>query len=207
MDPWPMVEADRRALADYLEGLSPEQWATDSLCEGWTVEDTAAHMLVIPTVPKGTIFLNFLSSGFNLAKFTAKMIRRIRSEKSPAEIAAAMRDAAGSQSTPPGLKPMGILAETLVHSGDISVPVGQPLAFPADHYVAGAEYLKDVQPALGCRKRIEGLRLQATDAEWSHGDGPLVEGPIQHLVLAMTGRKAVLDHLSGDGVATLRTRD
>lgn len=207
MDPWPMIEADRRELADYLAGLSAEEWQQRSLCSDWTVNEVAAHMLVIPTVSKPSIFFNFLGSGFNLDKFSAKMVSRISSEKSPDQIATAMRDSAGSRSTPPGLKPMGILSEVLVHAGDISEGVGRPLAFPADHYVAGLDYLKDVQPALGCKERIAGLRLSATDAEWSHGDGPEVQGTAQHLALAMTGRKAVLDHLSGDGVDTLRGRD
>ena len=36
--------------------------------------------------------------------------------------------------------------------------------------------------------------------------GPEVSGPIVSLVVAMTGRKAALDDLAGEGVATLRTR-
>lgn len=207
MDPWPMIEADRNALAEYLSGLSAEEWQSASLCAGWTVEEVAAHMLVIPTVPKLKIFLNFLGSGFNLDKFSNKMVKGITDEKSPEQIAAAMTGAASSRSVPPGLKPMGVLAETLVHAGDISEAVGKPLALPTDHYVAVLDFLKDVQPALGCKERIAGLRLSATDAEWTHGDGPTVEGTAQHLALAMTGRKAVLDHLSGDGVDTLRGRD
>ena len=47
---------------------------------------------------------------------------------------------------PPGLKPLGVLAEVLVHAGDISEGVGRPLAFPTDHYVAGLDFLKDMQP-------------------------------------------------------------
>ncbi len=207
MDPWPMIEADRRELAGYLSGLSADDWQKQSLCADWTVGEVAAHMLVIPTVPKGRIFLNFLGSGFNLDKFSARMVGRITSEKSPEEIAEAMDEAAGSRSVPPGLKPMGVLAEVLVHSGDISEGVGRPLAFPTDHYVAGLDYLKDVQPALGCKERIAGLQLRATDADWSHGEGPVVEGPAQHLALAMTGREAALDHLSGDGVDVLRGRE
>ena len=206
MDPWPMIEADRRELADYLSGISADDWTKQSLCADWTVEDVAAHMLVVPTVSGGSVFWNFLKSGFNLDRFSAGMVKRITSENSTDQIVDTMRATAGSTSTPPGLKPIGVLAEVLVHSGDISEGVGKPLAFPTEHYVAGMEYLKDVQPALGCKKRIADLHLQATDAEWSHGEGPTVEGPAQYLTLAMTGRKAALDQLSGDGVETLRSR-
>lgn len=207
MDPWPMIEADRLTLADYLSGLPAEDWEKQSLCTDWTVKEAAAHMLVVPTVPKSQVFLNFLLSGFNLNRFSARMVDKIAGENSPEEIVEKMRSEAGSRNVPPGLKPMGALSEVLVHSGDISEGAGRPLAFPADHYTAGLDYLKNIQPALGCRKRIEGLELRATDADWVHGEGPLVEGTAQYLTLAMTGRKAALDHLSGDGVAVMRSRD
>ena len=64
-------------------------------------------------------------------------------------------------------------------------------------------------PSLGGILVIAGdgaLTLRATDADWSHGTGPEVKGPILSLVMAMTGRKAADDDLAGDGVATLRSR-
>jgi hypothetical protein len=33
-DIWPVVHAERRALAEDLAGLTPEQWRTPSLCPG-----------------------------------------------------------------------------------------------------------------------------------------------------------------------------
>jgi len=59
---------------------------------------------------------------------------------------------------------------------------------------------------IGLKSRIAGLRLTATDTAWTNGDGPEVSGPILSLVMAMTGRAAAVDDLSGDGVATLRAR-
>ena len=44
-DIWPVVHAERRALAADLAGLTPEQWATPSLCTGWSVHDVLAHMV------------------------------------------------------------------------------------------------------------------------------------------------------------------
>jgi hypothetical protein len=49
--------------------------------------------------------------------------------------------------------------------------------------------------------------LPATDADWDHGTGPEVTGPILSLVLAMTARgAATLPDLTGNGVATLAGR-
>jgi hypothetical protein len=59
---------------------------------------------------------------------------------------------------------------------------------------------------IGSKRRIEGLALTATDADWSHGAGQLVEGPMLSLLLAMTGRTVACDDLAGEGAETLRNR-
>jgi hypothetical protein len=60
---------------------------------------------------------------------------------------------------------------------------------------------------IGSKRRVTGVRLRATDVSWNHGDGPTVEGPLQSLVLAMTGRKQSLPDLTGDGVGVLESRN
>jgi hypothetical protein len=52
----------------------------------------------------------------------------------------------------------------------------------------------------------DGLRLEATDGPFTIGDGPLVRGTTEALVMVLAGRSAYLDDLSGDGVATIRGR-
>jgi hypothetical protein len=69
-----------------------------------------------------------------------------------------------------------------------------------------ADFYKRSNLLIGSKRRIAGLTLLATDAEWSHGTGPEVAGPVLSLVMAMTGRMLALDDLTGDGVATLRSR-
>ncbi len=69
-----------------------------------------------------------------------------------------------------------------------------------------ADFYKRSNLIIGTKQRIAGLRLQATDADWSHGDGAEVSGPMLSLVMAMTGRQRALEDLSGDGVTILRSR-
>ena len=69
-----------------------------------------------------------------------------------------------------------------------------------------ADFYQGSNLLIGSKRRIAGLTLRATDAEWSHGTGPEVSGPILSLVMAMTGRKVAADDLTGEGVATLRSR-
>ncbi len=69
-----------------------------------------------------------------------------------------------------------------------------------------ADFNKGSNLLIGSKRRIAGLALKANDLDWQTGAGPVVTGPALSLVLAMTGRAAALGDLSGDGVATLRSR-
>ena len=206
MDTWTNIRNGREAFGNYLTGLAVDDWSRPSLCTGWTVKDAAVHMLVIPTLSKGKVFRSFLGSGFNLDKMNAKLVKKMAASMSTGEIAALTRSSASSQSMPPGLKLPGVLTELVVHSLDISEGVGTPFALPLEDYLAALDHIKDVQPVFGSKNRIAGLTMRTTDAEWSTGFGPSVEGSAQQLLLAVAGRRSALDHLSGDGLATLRAR-
>ena len=53
---------------------------------------------------------------------------------------------------------------------------------------------------------LDGLRWEATDSDWTHGDGPAVRGTVEALAMVMSGRRAYLDRIGGDGAATVRER-
>ena len=58
----------------------------------------------------------------------------------------------------------------------------------------------------GAKERTRGLRFEAADVGWSWGDGPVVRGPGGSLLLAMLGRRQVLDDLDGPGSEAFATR-
>jgi hypothetical protein len=99
-----------------------------------------------------------------------------------------------------------VFNELVVHSQDVAAAVGKPFTLPTADYVASLEHLKNTEPVFKSKGRVAGLRLRATDADWSNGDGPLVEGPIVQLVLAVAGRPSAVAHLTGNGVAAFRSR-
>ena len=83
--------------------------------------------------------------------------------------------------------------------------LGRPRAVPIDH-LQRILPLVPSNPRLAAGKRIRGLRLQATDVDWTHGSGPEVIGSAEALLMAMSGRRAALDELTGSGQATLADR-
>jgi uncharacterized protein (TIGR03083 family) len=201
---WDTIHAERKALADDLTGLTAAQWGTPSLCTSWTVQDVLAHMTATAKMSQPQFFGKMLLAGFSFAKMTSKDIASERGG-SPGETLARFTAEVNSSKHPPGPGDTW-LGETLVHSQDIRRPLGIAHAYPGEAAVQVADFYKNSNLLIGSKSRIAGLALRATDADWRHGEGPEVSGPIMSLVMAMTGRSGALDDLTGDGVATLRER-
>jgi hypothetical protein len=91
-----------------------------------------------------------------------------------------------------------------VHGEDIRRPLGIAHAYPMDALTRVADFYKGSNLLIGAKRRIAGVTLRATDADWSTGTGPEAAGPMLSLLLAMTGRSAALADLTGEGVASLR---
>ena len=204
VDVWPVVHNERKALAADLAPLSEEQWSTTSLCTEWTVRDVVAHMAGTAQITPASFFPKLIGSGFSFERVQAKGVAANLGH-SGADTLSHFEATVTSEKRPPGPKDT-ILGETIIHAEDIRRALGLAHQYPSDAVVELADFFKGSNMILGTKNRISGLRLTATDTEWVHGSGPEVSGPMLSLLMAMTGRQAVLGDLSGDGVATLRER-
>jgi uncharacterized protein (TIGR03083 family) len=203
MDIWPVIHAERKALASDLGSLQDEQWSTTSLCTEWTVRDVLAHMTATAQMSPPAFFIKIAGTGFNFGKLQGQGIAANRGA-TPADTLAGFKAIVTSTGRPPG--PMDtMLGEVIVHSEDIRRPLGLTHAYPTDAIVQVADFFKGSNLIIGTKRRISGLKLRATDAEWSTGDGPEVTGPILALLMAMTGRKPATE-LTGEGVQALAAR-
>lgn len=204
-DTWPVIHTERKALASDLTGLSLERWSHPSMCTGWTVRDVLAHMTATAKITPASFFPKLIGNGFSFDRMQSKDIAKEKGA-SPEETLAGFESVLTSKKRPPG-PPATMLGETIIHSEDIRRSLGIEHEYPMDAVVEVADFYKGSNLILGTKKRVTGLQLHATDATWSHGSGPEVSGPMLSLLMAMTGRKQALDDLSGEGVATLRSRD
>jgi len=205
MGTWEMIAAERASLVDALAALPEQSWDEPSWCGGWSVRDVVGHIAAAAYETKLGFFGHLAAAGFNFDKFTDKGTHRITAGRSTAEIVEALRARIGTRNSPPGPTPTW-LGEVVIHGQDIFRPLGVGHDVPAGHAVAVADFYKGSNLVVGAKKRIAGLALQATDADWATGSGPEVRGPVLSLVLAMTGRKGALGDLAGDGVAELSGR-
>jgi uncharacterized protein (TIGR03083 family) len=201
-DIWPVVHAERRALADDLDGLAPDRWTTPSLCAGRTVQDTLAHMVATARMTPPAFLAKMLAAGFRFERMADAEIARESAGGPPATLER-FRAVEASSSGPPGPK-LSWLGETLVHAEDIRRPLGLAHDYPVDAVTRVADFYAGSNVLIGGKRRVAGVTLKATDADWSHGSGPVVEGPAMALLMATAGRRAALDDLSGPGLELLR---
>lgn len=203
-DIWTLVAVERGALADDLAGLTSEQWARRSLCPGWTVRDIVAHLTAAASTSPGAFFGQFARAGFNFDKYANAGLSRRLGADTDATLAG-FRAVQGSKTSPPGPKPTW-LGEVVVHAEDIRRPLGIAHRYDPEAVREVADFYQGSNTLIGAKNRIAGLALTASDQDWSHGSGPTVEGPLLSLVMAMTGRQAHVDDLTGEGVERLRRR-
>ena len=182
---WRRVDEQRIGLAGLLEGLTAEQWTAPSLCDGWQVRDVAAHLTHSHMHPVRAI-VEAARSGFRFDS----MIQRLGREdpRSQAEIAIALRGMAGSRKRVPGTSVQQPLIELLVHGQDIAVPLGIDWPMPLDAAREAAQKLSGMTFPLNGQRRLAGVRLVATDAEFAAGEGREVQVPIGDIVMVLAGR-------------------
>ncbi|NYI78188.1 maleylpyruvate isomerase family mycothiol-dependent enzyme [Nocardioides panzhihuensis] len=199
---WPVVHAEREALIRDLETVAPEQWATPSLCAGWTVHDVLAHMIDVATTTRLGFVRRMVAARGDFDRDNQTGVDRGRAQD-PTDTLAAFRRVAGLTATPPA--PLATrLVEEFAHGEDIRRPLGLHRDYPVEHVVTALGYLaKTSQSWGGGKERAQGVRLLATDADTAIGDGPEVRGTAIALVLALSGRPVGRGELTGPGAAVM----
>ncbi|MDQ2750504.1 MAG: maleylpyruvate isomerase family mycothiol-dependent enzyme [Actinomycetota bacterium] len=203
-DLWPLIHAERSALARDLAGLRPWQWESQSMCVRWTVRELAAHLTATATITPAEFTSRLIMTGLRLHALNAREVLA-HNRGSTADLLTDFR-AHVSATTGPPWPTVLIFGEILLHGQDIRQPLKIEHSYPQSAVVQVANFYKRTNVLVGARRRIAGLQLRATDTDWSHGRGAEVTGPLLSLTLAMAGRGGAMDNLSGDGLDTLRSR-
>ncbi|MFC3688729.1 maleylpyruvate isomerase family mycothiol-dependent enzyme [Aquipuribacter hungaricus] len=198
-DVWPMVHAERRALIEDLQGLETGDWTRPSLCEGWDVQDVAAHLVDSALTTRLGFVVAMARARFDFGRQNADGVQRYRGT-SPRQTLDRLRAVATRTTTPPA--PLDSrLVEEVVHGEDIRRPLGLARAYPEEAVVRALRLQASTPASFGGAKEVLArVRLVATDADLSVGTGPEVCGPAVSLLLVACGRRVAVDDLSGPGL-------
>ncbi|WP_232668315.1 maleylpyruvate isomerase family mycothiol-dependent enzyme [Pseudonocardia sp. TRM90224] len=204
VDTMALAQAERTDLVELLATFTPQQWEAPTLCAGWRVRDVIAHMFSYEDLGFGGTIGRFVRGGLRLDRVNALGVAA-HADDTPAELLALARRHLRPRGLTANFKGQIALTDAMIHHQDIRRPLGLPREIPPDRLRAALNFGRTAPP-LRSVPRIRGLRLVATDLDWSSGDGPVVEGPAETLLMALAGRKGLEDELSGPGLSTLAAR-
>jgi uncharacterized protein (TIGR03083 family) len=201
---WPLIHAERVALIADLENLTDAQWSTQSLCSAWTVRDVLAHMTTTAKMTPGRFVGRLAGSGFRFKVFNDNGVKEEQGA-TPAAALAGFKAQLDRTTAPPG--PLdAMVGEIVIHSQDIRRPLGIAHDIQPEALTLVGDFVIRGNLLLGGKRRATGLKLVASDVDWTRGAGPEVKGPLASIIIALTGRKAGIADLTGDGLATLSGR-
>lgn len=208
VDLLPLIADERRRVARLVEGLSLQQLAAASLCAGWSVREVAAHLLMPLVTPTPKVMFTMVLSGFNFDRANRKLTAAV-AQRPVDEIVAGLRERAEHPFKPPGMSHAAPLTDLLVHQQDIRRPLGLvPELVPERLRICLGFVAKAAERGgmLLPKGTVEGLRVEATDLDWAWGEGHVVRGTGEALLMTLSGRTAALPDLDGDGADLLRSR-
>ena len=163
-----------------------------------------------PGFPKVVVLV--VRYGGNIERASFELSRRFASTHTPAELAAFWDRELVQEHARRGIARMIAdhegFVDHVVHHQDMRRPLGRTRRIPEPRLLAALEALPMIDGKLfDTRSKMEGVRMVATDVDWRHGDGQIVEGPGEALLMAVAGRSVALDDLRGDGVAVVAAAD
>ena len=157
------------------------------MCAEWTVRDVAGHLIGPFCVSVPRFMLGSLVSG-GPSRYSVKASRQL-GQRSAGEIVAILREHAGQRFVPPGAGPLAPLTDLAVPTRDVARPLGLDTTASPSAWRGALDLLTSPRARRGFvpRGRTDGLRFQATDQNWAHGQGAEIWGPSEALALAIGG--------------------
>jgi uncharacterized protein (TIGR03083 family) len=188
-----------------LAGIAGSEWETPSLCDGWEVRHVPAHLVT------GYLFelhqiQEVVAQVGSVAQAAKQGAIQFAAMHEPPSIAEAFERHAG-QPEPTGIAavipPPELFVDHVIHRFDIALPLGLPTETSEEHLLAALTAMPTIEGFIGSQERARGLRLETTDVRWTWGEGPVVRGPADAILLALSGRPCGLERCEGEGVGTL----
>jgi len=199
------VAQQRREIADVIDELDEKQLATQSLCSGWDIKTVAAHVVSV-FADSFWVFMRTAARHASMARAIDDLARR-RARSPVTEITDTLRRRADHPLSPPLFGPLDPLADILIHTGDIYIPLGLPFAPDPQQAALALDFLTGPWPfGFVPAGRLRGLSLYATDADQTWRKGPQIRGTARALIMCVAGRDVLAHELDGPGLALLRQR-
>ena len=193
----PTVAAEFLRLADLLDAASDAQWDTPSLCAGWRVREVVAHLTMAARYPQEQFVAELQRCGFDFTRLSNEVAARDANLPTDEHVRN-LRSEVMQQWAPPGGGYRGALNHVVIHGLDVTVPLSAPRLPPDQTMRVILDDLTQADGTVRFGVDFAGRRLQATDLDWSFGEGPVLRGAAADLALTICGRAVPPGRLEGD---------
>jgi uncharacterized protein (TIGR03083 family) len=202
------IAAELAELADLLAGLTPAQWDEPTLCARWQVRQVVGHLIAgyDPRLTVWRAMFGAVRHRFDFDRFNDANARAHEAGRTSAELVDALRAVDLAQGIATFVPAGRRLHEHVVHHQDVRRPLGRPRTMPEDRLRIVLDVARAPRGPEKTARCAKDLTFVATDLDWQAGRGPVVEGPAEALLLALSQRPVGLAELSGDGLETFRKR-
>jgi uncharacterized protein (TIGR03083 family) len=173
-------------LASLLASMPTETWDAPSLCENWQVRHVIAHVTMPARLTPEQFGAEMAAAGGDFAVLSDTVAARDASLPLAGQLDA-LRSPLLHEWQPPGGGAAGALSHAVIHSLDVTIALDRPPAAPNEAVVA---VLGQLAAANGGFFGVDltGVRLEATDTDWSWGSGETVRANSDLLVALLSGR-------------------
>jgi uncharacterized protein (TIGR03083 family) len=205
MSPRDLLRSNDNRFRALAAGFTDDDWSQPSLCTEWTNRDVLAHLVVGYRTGALALMGEMLRHAGSFDRANAGLAISVAATGSPAELLDEFEQLIDQ---PRGLGRYFprrlLLGDHVTHELDILYALGREPSMPADALVAVLNTQVAVpNPFVPAFRNSRGLRLVATDVDWTHGQGPSVHGRAAELVSVLGNRPAMLGRLDGDGLDVL----
>jgi uncharacterized protein (TIGR03083 family) len=194
-----LIAPGRRALADALDRLTPDQWQGTTMCAGWTPGHVLAHLTMPFRISEQDLMAGLQECGGDFTKFSDGVADR-DSKLPQAELVAVLRDNADTAWSPPGGGLVAALSHDVIHGLDITWPLS--IAYPiADRSLTTVlESITSPGSETHFGVPLKGIKLTATDMDWTHGSGAPLAGRGRDLIMLLANRRVPNGLFEGAGI-------
>lgn len=199
-----LARAEREDLADFLDTLTPEQWEVSSLCRGWRIRDVVCHLISYEDHDLRDLVDRLRRAGFSFGRLN-DVAKADYAHFGPAELIAFLRAHLTPQGSTSGFGGKVGLADGMIHHQDLRRPLGLTRAIPAERLRVVLPFAVTAPPLRGFW-HVRGVRVVATDLDWSYGRGPEARGSAEAVLMTLAGRAGVARELTGPGAEVLQRR-
>jgi uncharacterized protein (TIGR03083 family) len=173
-------------LADLLAAAPAETWNAPSLCENWQVRHVVAHVTMPTRLTPEQFGVEMAAAGGDFARLSNTVAARDAALPA-ADHVSKLRSPVLHEWQPPGGGAAGALSHAVIHSLDVTVALDRPPVAPFQAVIAVLDHLTAANGAI-FGIDLTGVRLEATDTDWSWGTGEVVRAESGHLAALLSGR-------------------